>query len=194
MSDENEIPATEHARRRRVASCTEDLADFIKDARDRIRELTADLDVPMRDVIQMLPDEVKVEVAALAAHYFPTAPEPDPTLPPPLDPWHRHGLVGVIHRLFDEAPKLAAGEGRPEQSPAFECHVVLKAGVTMAGALSTTPEGTLRLLSMNQVKGPRGPEMVMIEHFFEWDQVADIAVQRDVKAHAREPEAPRIIT
>lgn len=100
-------------------------------------------------------------------------------------------LERVIKRLFAEAPRL---EGRPDQSPALDCFIVLKCGSQIGGALSTTPEGTLRMLAPNQrpVERGRQAELVMVEHFFEWDQVADIAVVRQVTAHAE--ESPRIIT
>lgn len=92
----------------------------------------------------------------------------------------------VIERMFGQAPKMtdASGKDIEGQAPALECHVTLKAGVQAQGALSTTPEGGLRLLSPNQIPQERGqpPKFVMIEHFFDYDQVADIAVIREVKA------------
>jgi hypothetical protein len=94
----------------------------------------------------------------------------------------------VLDRLFAEAPKLtdASGSPDPTQAPALECHVMLRSGGAIQGALSVTPEGTLRMLCPNQI----GKRPVMVEHFFDYEQIADIALFREVKAG----EGPRIIT
>lgn len=86
----------------------------------------------------------------------------------------------MIDRLFAEAPRLA---GADSQAPALECSIVLRAGASMMGALSTTPEGTLRLLSPNEMKG----KQVMVEHFFDYGEVADIAIIRDVSSRITRP-------
>lgn len=89
----------------------------------------------------------------------------------------------LIDRLFAQAPKLTDASGKPDptQAPALECHVMLKAGGAVVGSLSVTPEGMLRMLSPNQAKGGKP---VMIEHFFDYEQVADIAVFREISATA----------
>lgn len=89
----------------------------------------------------------------------------------------------VIDRLFATAPKL---ETAAAQAPALECFIVLKSGSQIQGALSVTPEGTLRLLAGNAVNG----KPVMVEYFFDYDQVASVAVLREVKA----TEGSRIVT
>lgn len=95
-------------------------------------------------------------------------------------------MKAVIARLFAEGPKLENPDGTPrdDQAPALECVIVLKAGQQINGALSVTPEGTLRLLAANQVQRAKGgpAELVMVEHFFDYEQVADIAVLRKVSA------------
>lgn len=101
----------------------------------------------------------------------------------------------LVGRLFASAPKMTDASGKPVegQAPALECFVTLKAGVQANGALSITPEGGLRLLAPNEIpSGQRGVpgKMVMIEHFFDYDQVADIAIVREVKAS----EPSRIVT
>lgn len=102
--------------------------------------------------------------------------------------WETMRMKKVLERLFAEAPKMTDGSGKSDatQAPALECHVVLKGGAALHGALSVTPEGTLRLLAPNQV----GQKPVMVEHFFDYEQVADVAVFREVKAS----EGSRIIT
>lgn len=93
----------------------------------------------------------------------------------------------VIDRLFSDAPKMTDGAGKPDptQAPALQCHVMLKAGGSIQGALSVTPEGTLRMMAPNQI----GQKPVMVEHFFDYEQVADIAIFREVKT-----EGSRIVT
>jgi hypothetical protein len=96
--------------------------------------------------------------------------------------WETLRMRAVITRLFAEAPKLTGPDGTPDpkQSPALECTVVLKGGFQLMGALSLTPEGTLRMLCPNEMGRP--PRPVMVEHFFDYEQVADIALIREVKA------------
>lgn len=96
----------------------------------------------------------------------------------------------LLDRLFAEAPKLP---GREDQAPALECSVMLKAGGSMQGSLSTTPEGGLRLLAVNEIKKPgQPPTPIAVEHFFDYEQVADVAVFREMTTSAN-PES-RIIT
>ena len=86
----------------------------------------------------------------------------------------------VLKRLFDEAPKMTDGAGNPiaGQAPALQCNLLLKSGGQITGALSTTPEGTLRMLCPND----RGGKPVMIEHFFDYEEVADVAIIREVNS------------
>ena len=62
------------------------------------------------------------------------------------------------------------------------------------GVLSTTPEGTLRMLSPAQAPNPNGrpgrPVAVLVEQFFGYEDVVSIAVTRDVKTE----EQPLIVT
>ncbi len=94
----------------------------------------------------------------------------------------------VITRLFADAPKMTDASGKPDdtQAPALMCHVMLAAGGALQGTLSVTPEGTLRLAMPNTLNG----KPVIVEHFFDYEQVADIAVFREVNASM----GPRIIT
>lgn len=104
----------------------------------------------------------------------------------------------VIARLFAEAPKLTDEDGSPraDQAPALECHVVLTSGQQMQGALSTTPEGTLRMMTPNQQIDPRTRQPmglpVMVESFFDYDQVSCIAVVRPVTVDGAKKDSPII--
>lgn len=103
----------------------------------------------------------------------------------------------VIERLFAEAPKLTAEDGTPrdDQAPALECMLVLKSGMQVAGSLSVTPEGTLRLLMLNQRtdRGMAGAP-VMTESFFDYDQVSMITVKREVTLGQAPDPSPIIHT
>lgn len=85
-------------------------------------------------------------------------------------------MYRLIQRLFAEAPKLENDDGtlREGQAPAIECAVMFKGGHGIQGALSETPEGTLRMLVFGQ--DPKTRELVTVEHFFKYDDVVDIAV------------------
>lgn len=113
-------------------------------------------------------------------------PDPESAPPPPMPDEGPSTFVGlttmpmfrVIKRLFAEAPKLENPDGSPreDQAPAIECAVMFKGGHGIQGALSETPEGTLRMLVFGQ--DPKSRELVTIEHFFKYDDVVDIAVPR----------------
>lgn len=88
----------------------------------------------------------------------------------------------TIRRLLAEAPRKAG------QSPAIECAVVVRGmAQAMQGALSESPEGGLRMLLPT---GPTQPGKMpeFAEHFFDYEDVAIVALLRPVTI-----EAPRII-
>lgn len=97
-------------------------------------------------------------------------------------------IKATILRLFAENPSPL-----PDQAPALECWVTL-AGIPMSlqGALSETPEGGLRLMSvMTDQQGNKilhGGKVQMIEQFFCYEEVTSIAVRREVSV-----SGPRII-
>jgi hypothetical protein len=104
-------------------------------------------------------------------------------------------MRAVIDRLFAEAPKLTHPDGTPrdDQAPALECQIMLRAGGQIGGSLSVTPEGTLRMLSPMQLPKRGGaPELAMVEHFFTYEEVADLAVIR--KVDTTPAETTRIVT
>lgn len=100
-------------------------------------------------------------------------------------------MYQVLTRLWREAPKMTGPDGRedPTQAPAVICHVLVKGSVQpLFGALSQTPEGTLRMLTKAQVQGDDGrPRHALIESFFDMDDLVQISVER-----ALEVEKPRI--
>lgn len=107
-------------------------------------------------------------------------------------------MRAVIDRLFADAPKLenpATGKPVDDQAPAVEVHLVLKTGQQLQGVLSTTPEGTLRLATPNQRVDPRTKQPVgapvLIETFFDYEQVSAVAVVREIAIEAG-PASPII--
>lgn len=86
----------------------------------------------------------------------------------------------LIDRLLGEAPQLLDGKGVPVagQTPALECVVMFASGQAVRGALSKTPEGTLRMLSVGQ----EGDKPVLVEQFFEYEAALSIALMRAVSA------------
>lgn len=85
-------------------------------------------------------------------------------------------MKALLHRLFSEAPKLDVVEG---QAPALHCHVTLTTGAMMTGVLSTTQEGTLRMLADSPVYDEH-QRPVLVEHFFPFESLACVSVRRDV--------------
>ncbi len=95
---------------------------------------------------------------------------------------HRR-MRNVIARLFAEnSPEAVDGAGKADefQAQAMEVHILLRgAPMQFSGVLSTTPEGTLKLLTPVEVSG-KAP--VMIEQFFDYADVTSVAIVREVKA------------
>lgn len=85
----------------------------------------------------------------------------------------------LINRLLQEATSLESSIPATirDASLFLECQVVLKGGYAMAGVLTTTPEDTLRLLAPGKKAG--GGE-VMIDHYFDYDDVLTIAIGREI--------------
>lgn len=114
---------------------------------------------------------------------------------------HAMRMRRTIARLFDGAPKMIGPDGTPDptQAPALDCMIVLRGSIPpLAGVLSTTPEGGLRLASPTEIEDPEAPaplhprapkatKKVIAEQFFDYSDVVAIVVQRDVKASASSP-------
>lgn len=97
-----------------------------------------------------------------------------------IDNTGRKKMHEVIDRLLAAAPKLEPGPGQPPdpQTPAMQAQVVLRNGYQVMGALSTTPEGALRLLTVAQGQDPSNPTArpvaITAEHFFDYDDVVAV--------------------
>jgi hypothetical protein len=92
-------------------------------------------------------------------------------------------MSSLLTRLFDESAKLhAMKEG---ETPALECQIHLRSGLTMIGSLARTPEGLLRFLAVG--KDGTG-KIAILENFFAVDDLLNICVQRSAPA-APQPES-----
>ena len=85
----------------------------------------------------------------------------------------------VVQRLI--ATPKQAGPVDP-QGAAMTCQVLLKSGYQAQGALSTTAEGTLRLLM--PAGSQNGP--VLAEHFFDYSDVEAVIVVHDMPKDKKE--------
>jgi hypothetical protein len=82
----------------------------------------------------------------------------------------------IITRLLEEARKL---NNDPSQSPAIQCSLLLYGQLQpMAGALSRTSEGTLKLMMPATVDN----RPTLIEAFFDIGSVVAIMVEREIAA------------
>jgi len=87
-------------------------------------------------------------------------------------------LARLIARLFAEAPVIDG------TSAALQCHVLLRGAMQpIYGALSTTPEGTLRMMTPSKVQhhGEQEPRDIFLEQFFDVSDVVSLMVEREVK-------------
>ncbi len=100
----------------------------------------------------------------------------------------------VIDRLFDEAPKLTDGAGKPVegQAPALQVHLVMRANIPpIQGVLSKSPEGLLRLMTPDEVPDtspgarPNTKRRIFMEQFFDYSDVVSICIEREIKAVPR---------
>lgn len=93
---------------------------------------------------------------------------------------HDRRMKAVIDRLLAEAPRLDG------DTPALECHIILRGAGAIHGALSTTPEGTLRMLSPTHVPDPAGRQgamkTILAEQFFCYGDVVSLAIERPITA------------
>jgi hypothetical protein len=99
-------------------------------------------------------------------------------MPHPSSP----ALEQLIDRLFAEFVKENAVPAA--HAPAMECLVTLRAGGTLKGILSKTPEGVYRVMT------PTSDRQHLVEHFFDLDDVQMVSLERTVTATA---PSPRII-
>lgn len=95
-------------------------------------------------------------------------------------------IAAVIDRLLAEAPKLENPDGTRDESqaPAMMCHVLLRAQVQpLYGSLSPDPSGALRMLTPTKVQHPGDPvpRDILLEQFFEVEDVVAVMVEREVK-------------
>lgn len=96
-------------------------------------------------------------------------------------------IAGIIKMLLDEAPKLQNRDGSPDatQAAAVMCHVVLRGQMQpLFGSLSLHPLGVLRMLTPSKVQHPgeQTPRDILLEQFFDVDDVQSVMVEREVKA------------
>lgn len=100
-------------------------------------------------------------------------------VPPPID--------GLIKLLLDEAPKMTNSDGTPDttQNEAVQCHVLLRGQMQpLFGALSLHRLGVLRMLTPSKVQHPgeAKPREILLEQFFDIEEVQSVMVEREVKA------------
>lgn len=102
-----------------------------------------------------------------------------------LDHMNHKPMHQVIARLLAErSPEVVTPAGVPQdampQTPAMQCQIFLRSGYKAEGVLSTTPEGTLRFLSMGKTT-QHGPPDVLIEHFFDYGDVESVVIPRKIE-------------
>lgn len=91
--------------------------------------------------------------------------------PPPTIKYH-HPTRHAIARHLAAAPKIAETD-----EPAIHCFVLIRgAQSSVAGSLSTTPEGGLRMLSPTE-KG----SSTFVEQFFDYEDVVVFAVLKEIQ-------------
>lgn len=99
--------------------------------------------------------------------------------------WHPNPIKRMILRL------LAMAETAEGQAPAIECAVMFKSGATIRGSLSLTitvpsttaawvdDPGMLRMLSPGL---DENKQKILVEQFFDYDEVVCVALQRQISA------------
>ena len=176
-TEEAQMTAAEEARKTRALQLAHDISDLATDLVERLEE--AHEVIAADDLLHLVQERLVGAHPAYDIAYSAWA-----TVYPGRALNKGMPLERVIARLFADAPKLedAGGKPVPNQAPTVpDVQILLKAGSMLQGALSTTPEGTLRLGFTTQAKHPSGRLMeVFVEQFFEATDVAMIAVPREL--------------
>lgn len=87
-------------------------------------------------------------------------------------------VVTAIDKLFAEMESPF-----PNQAPAAKCVVILKCGKELQGSLSKHEGGLRMMMPIAGAISPRGEgKVTMMELWFDYDDVAVVAVERDVVA------------
>jgi hypothetical protein len=213
---DNVVPEEELARRRRVLQLTDDISDLLCDLSDRCGDLL-EVEPDVTSMVRLAADKIgadklgkirqlvmkivtgialgqgrPVDFATMVADLASAGGDDEEEAPHPEDFVNTVRMAAVIDRLFAEAPKLEHADGTTDetQAPALQCHIMLR-GIPrdLYGALSRTPEGTLRMLTMAMRQDPkqlnpltRKPLEVPIlcEQFFDVADVVSIMVEREV--------------
>jgi hypothetical protein len=92
----------------------------------------------------------------------------------------------LVQRLLKEAPAVPSGT---PQTPAIDAVVMFQNGHTVRGALSTTPEGLLRLLSPGNDPGGRP---LLVEQFFDYEALMVVALTRELTTEVRRVVVPLV--
>lgn len=89
-----------------------------------------------------------------------------------------HRYAALLKRLFD-----TDGSKQPDGVTTIECQVILRSGYKIAGALSLSPEGVLRMLMPADYKLPTGQTVpIVAEHFFTVVDIETLIMIRRVEA------------
>ena len=178
-SPEDDAAATsataEANRRNRAHQLADDVRDLVEDIVLRLEEMSLELDLTAEDILALVQEPALTFPANDIAWHAWAQMFPDAALKKGM-PMER-----VIGRLFAEAPKLedASGKAAARQALALpQAMVVLKCGMSLQGAMSTTPEGTLRVMTPSKDGDTARP--IMVEQFFDYSDVSMIAVPREM--------------
>lgn len=182
MSEEEAVTAAAEAKAKRAHQLAADIADLASDLSERLEE--AYEVISAKDLHDLIVEHTEAKHPAYEIAYAAWQ-----TMYPVAAMERGMPMERVIARLFREAPKLEDGKGKEifGQAPAIpEVQIMLKAGGLVQGAMSVTPEGTLRTMFVSKDKDNR---QVMVEQFFDVSDVAMVAVPRELPTLA----APRRI-
>lgn len=171
---------TAENRKNRTNQFADDIVDLLNDFADRLTEMNVELDMPATEIHQVVRERLMDKQDELMLLWWQAWGEIFPVAKMRLA--HGEPMKQLIGRLFEEAPKMtdASGKAMPGQSPAMpDVILTLKCGQQLSGALSTTPEGTLRMMTPNEIQTQHGNKKVMVEQFFDYADVAMIAVLRE---------------
>lgn len=177
-TEEELMADAEDRKKKRALELASDISDLVTDLAARIEEMNTELDLTAEEIHSILLDQGMGmpgwDIAYEAwAQVFPAA-----ALGKGL------GLERVLSRLFREAPKLEHADGSlvPKQTPTIpEAMVILRSGAQLQGALSMTPEKTLRIGVIAIGKTPEGARREsLLEQFFEVGEVTMVAIPRDL--------------
>lgn len=175
---DSESTAADEAKKNRARDLADLIAQSMRVIYEKLNEMNVEVGVDAGDALELVQSAMEDGGARKYGGFYCVWADQFPA-----DAYHLDGdsaMKRVIGRLFKEAPKLEDAKGKlvPGQAPAMECSIALTGGMQLAGILSTTPEGALRMAFPST--NPDTRERVLAISYFDAENVIAVSVASEL--------------